>query len=191
MHPSDDHMFAYYQHVTLLLQGYSHKLSGFEHIFPIIRLNQYAFDNAGEFTSKTFDEYCKSVGIDVEHPVPHVHTQNGFAESLIKRLQVIARTLLLRTKLPISVLGHAILHAAVLIRLRPTSYHQYSPVQLVFGYQPDISYLRTFGCAVYVQIETTHRTKMGPQRHLGIYVGLDSPSIYRYLEPLTGDLFTA
>ena len=40
------------------------------------------------------DEYCRSVGIDVEHPIPHVHTHNGLAKSLIKRLQVIARTLL-------------------------------------------------------------------------------------------------
>ncbi|KAK6146339.1 hypothetical protein DH2020_020208 [Rehmannia glutinosa] len=32
---------------------------------------------------------------------------------------------------------------------------------------------------------------MGPQRRLGIYVGFDSPSIVRYLEPMTGDLFTA
>ncbi|KAM2191612.1 hypothetical protein ACFX1Q_027398 [Malus domestica] len=32
---------------------------------------------------------------------------------------------------------------------------------------------------------------MGPQRRLGIYVGFDSPSIIRYLEPLIGDMFTA
>ncbi|KAM1683262.1 hypothetical protein ACFX14_034438 [Malus domestica] len=30
---------------------------------------------------------------------------------------------------------------------------------------------------------------MGPQRTIGIYVGYDSPSIVRYLEPLTRDLF--
>ncbi|KAM2073215.1 hypothetical protein ACFX1T_041436 [Malus domestica] len=32
---------------------------------------------------------------------------------------------------------------------------------------------------------------MGPQRKMGIYVGYDLPSMVRYLEPLTGDLFTA
>ena len=32
---------------------------------------------------------------------------------------------------------------------------------------------------------------MGPQRKLGIYLGYSSPSIIKYLEPLTGDLFTA
>ncbi|KAL0416960.1 UNVERIFIED_CONTAM: hypothetical protein Slati_3527900 [Sesamum latifolium] len=32
---------------------------------------------------------------------------------------------------------------------------------------------------------------MGPQRRLRIYVGFESPSIIKYLEPMTGDQFTA
>jgi hypothetical protein len=32
---------------------------------------------------------------------------------------------------------------------------------------------------------------MGPHRKLGIYVGYHFPSIIKYLEPLTGDLFIA
>jgi hypothetical protein len=32
---------------------------------------------------------------------------------------------------------------------------------------------------------------MGPHRKMGIYVGYLSPSIIKYLEPLTGDLLTA
>ena len=32
---------------------------------------------------------------------------------------------------------------------------------------------------------------MGPQRRLGIYVGYESPSIIKYVESLTGDIFTA
>ena len=47
-----------------------------------------------------------------------------------------------------------------------------------------------FGCVVYVPIVPTQRTNMGSQRRLGIYVGFDSPSIIRYLEPLTDDIFT-
>ena len=64
-----------------------------------------------------------SVGIDVEYHVAHTYTQNGLAESLIKRLQLIARPLLLRIKLPLSAWGHAILHAATLIRIRSTTNH--------------------------------------------------------------------
>ena len=32
---------------------------------------------------------------------------------------------------------------------------------------------------------------MGPQRRMEIYVGFDSPTIIKYLEPTTGDLFKA
>jgi uncharacterized protein YozE (UPF0346 family) len=97
----------------------------------------------------------------------------------------------MKSNLPTSAWGHAILHATALIRIRPTSYHASSPLQLVHGKEPNISHLRTFGCAVYVPIAPPKRTKMGPQRRLGIYVGYESPSIIKYLEPSTGDVFTA
>ena len=132
-----------------------------------------------------------STGISVEHPVAHIHTQNGLAESLIKRLQLITRPLIMRIKLLISVWGHAILYAGALIRIRPSAYHKYSPLQLAFGQEPNISHLRIFSCTIYVPIAPPQHTKMGPQRRLGIYVGFETPSIIRYLEPLTGDIFTA
>ncbi|KAJ0557827.1 putative RNA-directed DNA polymerase [Helianthus annuus] len=159
--------------------------------FPDNQIRNIRMDNAGEFTSQAFNDYCMSIGINVEHSVPHVHTQNGLAESLIKRLQIIARPLLMRCKLPYSAWGHAILHVAALIRLRPTADHEYSPLQLVSGREPSLSHLRIFGCAVYVPIPPPQRTTMGPQRRLGIYIGFNSPTIIKYLEPMTGDMFTA
>ena len=48
-----------------------------------------------------------------------------------------------------------------------------------------------FGCTVQVPIAPPQCTKMGPQRRSGIYIGFDSPSIIKYLEPLTGDVFIA
>ena len=159
--------------------------------FPDYPIKSIRLDHAGEFTSQTFTDYCMSVGINIEHPVAHTHTQNGLAESLIKRLQLIAIPLLMKTKLPTSARGHAIMYAANLVHIRPTAYHEYSPFQLVLGKPPNISHIRIFGCAIYVPIAPTHHTKMGPQRRLRIYVGYDSPSIIRYLEPSIGDVFTA
>nr|XP_009789584.1 PREDICTED: uncharacterized protein LOC104237179 [Nicotiana sylvestris] len=83
--------------------------------FPDYAIKTIRFDNAGEFTSQAFIDYCMAIGIKVEHPVVHVHTQNSIAKSLIKHLQLIARPLLMRTKLPLSVWGHAILHASALV----------------------------------------------------------------------------
>jgi transposase InsO family protein len=118
--------------------------------FPDYPVKKIRLDNAAEFSSQAFNEYCMSIGIDSEHPVAHVHTQNGLAESLIKRIQLIARPLLMRCKLPISAWGHAILHAALLIRIKPTNYNNSSPLKLIFGQEPNISHLRIFGCVVYV-----------------------------------------
>ena len=64
--------------------------------FPNHPIKTIHFDNVGEFSSQTFLDYCMSVGIDVEYLVAHTHTQNGLVESLIKRLQLIARPLLLK-----------------------------------------------------------------------------------------------
>ena len=52
-------------------------------------------------------------------------------------------------------------------------------------------HLQVFGCAVYVPIAPTHRPKLGPQLRLGIYIGFHSASIINYIEPLTGEVFTA
>jgi hypothetical protein len=62
---------------------------------------------------------------------------------------------------------------------------------LAFGQPPNIFHFRIFGCVVYVPIAPPQRTKMGPQRRLVIYIGFDSSSIIRYLEPLIGDIFKA
>ena len=132
--------------------------------FPDYSIKKICLNNAGEFISKAFDDYCMSVGIEVEHPIAHVHTQNGLAKAFIKRLKLIARPLLMRTKLLIYAWGHAILHAAALVRIRPTANHQQSPFQLVLSQIPNLSHLRVFGCIVQVPITPPQRTKMGPQR---------------------------
>ena len=51
--------------------------------FPEQHIKSIRLDNAAEFTSQVFDDYCSSIRIDGEHHVPHVHTHNGLAESLI------------------------------------------------------------------------------------------------------------
>jgi hypothetical protein len=97
----------------------------------------------------------------------------------------------LRTKLPIFVWGHPIFYVTTLVQIRPSAYNKYSPLQLTSGKEPNVAHLRVVGCAVYVPIAPPQRTKMGPQRRLGIYIGYVPPSIIGYLEPQIGDMFTA
>jgi hypothetical protein len=58
-------------------------------ISQITKLRAHYLDNP----IKSID-YCMALGINMEHHVPYVHTQNGLAESLIKRVKLIARPLL-------------------------------------------------------------------------------------------------
>ena len=148
---------------TLLLLNSrpDHEIVAHHSDYPIksIRL-----DNAGEFTSKSFDDYCISLGIDVEHTVSYVHTQDGLAN----------RILVMRTKLLVFAWGYAILHAAMLVRLRPIATQPHSALQLVTGYEPDVSHLRAFEYAVHVPIVPSQRTKLGPQQRMGVYVDYES-----------------
>ena len=46
----------------------------------------------------------------------------------------------MKTKLPTSTWGHVIMHAATLGRIRPTTYHEYFPPQLILGKQKYLTY---------------------------------------------------
>lgn len=47
--------------------------------FPDYPIKKVCLDNAEEFSSQAFNEYCMSIRNDIEHSVSHVHTQNGLA----------------------------------------------------------------------------------------------------------------
>jgi hypothetical protein len=98
-------------------------------------------DNAAEFLSQVFNDYCMAQEIKVHHSISYVHTQNGLTKSLIKRIKLIARPLLQGCNLPTSCWGYAILHATDLVQLHPTAYHTTSPLQLVHGDPYSISHL--------------------------------------------------
>jgi hypothetical protein len=83
--------------------------------YPEYRLQPVRLDNAVEFSSRAFNNYCMAQGIKVQHSVPYVHTQNGLTESLIKRIKLIAIPLLHNCNLPITCWGHAVLHVVGLI----------------------------------------------------------------------------
>jgi len=76
--------------------------------FHDYKIRKIRLDNISEFTSQTFDDYCMIIGIDIEYLVAYTHTQNGLVELLIKRLQIIAQPLLMKSKLLVSTWGHDI-----------------------------------------------------------------------------------
>ena len=118
--------------------------------YPIEKIR---LDNTGDSTyHQNFHDYYMSIGMDIEHLIAHVHIQKWPCEIIIYENK------------------HAILHVALLVRIKPTNYYKSSPLKLVLGQEPNISHIRIYGCAIYVSIAPPQRTKMGTQRMLEIYV---------------------
>jgi hypothetical protein len=42
--------------------------------YPEYRIKSIRMDNAAEFSSRAFNNYCMTQGIEVQHSVPYVHT---------------------------------------------------------------------------------------------------------------------
>ena len=97
----------------------------------------------------------------------------------------------MHAKLPSSLWGHAVLHAAALLKIRPSLLNVQTSHELLTGTPPNVNHFRTFGCQVWVPVTEPRKMIIGHHRQEGIYVGFDSPSIIRYIDPATGNLFKA
>ena len=58
--------------------------------YPEFPVKTLRMDNAGEFKSQHFEDYCMATGIELTYSVPYEYSQNGLAEAFIKKLQLIS-----------------------------------------------------------------------------------------------------
>jgi transposase InsO family protein len=100
--------------------------------FPENQTKRIRIDNAKEFTSKSFDNFCIGIGIKIEYSIPYIHEQNGIAENYNKKIQYVARTLLLQSNLPANFWGAAVLHANDLLGYWPHSNLSFKSPNSVF-----------------------------------------------------------
>jgi len=109
--------------------------------FPDYPIKTLQMDNAQEFRSKSFENHCTAMGIELTYSVLYKHAQNGLSESFIKRIQLITRPLFLHAKLPSFMWRHTVLHVANLIRLRPSSVEIAFSQELFSGRIPNVFHL--------------------------------------------------
>ncbi|TPX45193.1 DNA-directed DNA polymerase [Synchytrium endobioticum] len=82
---------------------------------PNLQPRVIRIDNALEFRSNRFNEYCIANGIRVEYSPPYVSQLNGIAEAYNKKIQHVGRSLLFGSRLPVTCWGLAFHHAAYLL----------------------------------------------------------------------------
>lgn len=98
--------------------------------FPITQSREFLLINAGEFKSQTFNGYCISIEIVIEHSVTQFIHKMVYCSRLSNVYNLLLGHYFWQTKHPASFYSHAILHAVSLVCIKLIVYYLYSPLQL-------------------------------------------------------------
>ncbi|OWB64646.1 hypothetical protein B5S29_g5835 [[Candida] boidinii] len=132
-------------------------------------------DNGGEFCSGDLESFFRSKGITHQRTVPYNSYQNGVVERKHRTLEEKVRTLLVSSGLPDSFWAEALQTAVFLINRLPPTTSRTSPFELWYGFAPDLTILRPFGCKVFALTDPVKRSsKFSPATQEGILVGYSS-----------------
>ena len=140
-------------------------------------------DVAPELSEGQMGAHLRDRGITIQVTAPYAHQQNGKAEQYIRTLEDDMQTLLADSGLPFSFWGWAICTAQYLRNRLPTSVLPagLTPYERYHGRKPDLSHLCVWGCQCYVLIPPELRSKGGPRRFEGIFIGYDDDRIGWYV----------
>ena len=89
------------------------------------------------------------------------------------------RTLLVHAAADPSLWKEALETATLLYNVGPTSGRPLTPTEMFFGFKPDVSVLRTWGCVVHVHVPAAQRTVFCPKTQVGMVTGY-SPNSKAY-----------
>src|SRR5213078_1203832 len=93
---------------------------------------------------------------------------------------------------PLELWGEAVLAACYLSnRLPSRALDGKTPFETWFGYKPDVTHLRKWGCVAYAHILEHLQKKLNVKGHCGIFVGYDNPNrMYRIFDPATNKIIS-
>lgn len=150
------------------------------------KIKRIRCDNGGEYMSKRFKEVCKTKGILVDYTIAHNPEQNGVAERFNRTILENARCLIFDSKLDKSFWGDAVLTSVYLLNRIETSVlaKNLTPCELWYGYKPDYSKIRIFGCTSYVHIPQENRTSKLDERSKRMFLIGYCNNGYRLWDPI-------
>lgn len=112
-----------------------------------LAVQKFHADN--EFNCTWFTELCKQNKIECSFIIPDTPQHNSRAERMMRTLKDPARAMLGASGLPLKFWDHAVATAAF-VRNRVHHHRlKMSPYEMWTGRQPNLSFLRTFGCVCY------------------------------------------
>ncbi|GKB87100.1 ribonuclease H-like domain-containing protein [Tanacetum coccineum] len=177
-----------YKYYVLFLDHYSH----FLWVYPLHRksdaqskllhfrafvktqfnreIKAFQCDHGGEFDNNSLHELFATNGIQFCFSCPRTSQQNGKSERMIRTINNVVRSLLFQARLPLEYWVEALLTAAYLLNILPsTSINNDIPYTKLFNKPPSYTHLRTFGCLCYPYTFPPH--KLAPRTTPSIFLG--------------------
>ena len=138
-------------------------------------------DNGREYCALELQSWCKNKGIVLEYTVPYTPQLNGKAERMNRTLLEKARSLIFDANLPKEMWGDAILTAAYITNRCSSTTVDRTPVELWFGYKPNLKGVQIFGCKAYAKVLKPLK-KMDNRSRECIFIGY-ARNAYRLWDP--------
>ncbi|GJW68538.1 ribonuclease H-like domain-containing protein [Tanacetum coccineum] len=177
-----------YKYYVLFLDHYSHFLwvyplhrksdaqSKLLHFRAFIKtqfnreIKAFQCDHGGEFDNNSLHELFATNGIQFRFSCPHTSQQNGKSERMIRTINNVVRSLLFQARLPPEYWVEALLTAAYLLNILPsTSINNDIPYTKLFNKPTSYTHIRTFGCLCYPYTFPPH--KLAPRTTPSIFLG--------------------
>ncbi|KAJ9552498.1 hypothetical protein OSB04_016543 [Centaurea solstitialis] len=147
-------------------------------------------DRGGEYLSDEFDNHLMECGIVSQLTPPYTPQMNGVSERRNHTLLDMVRTMMCHSTLPMSFWGHALETAAHTLNRAPTKSVEKTPYELWKGKKPNISFLKIWGCEVYVKRPTSE--KLRPKSDKCFFVGYPKTTVgYYFYNPEENKVFVA
>ncbi|KAJ9546872.1 hypothetical protein OSB04_019415 [Centaurea solstitialis] len=116
-------------------------------------------DRGGEYLSQEFGSHLMECGIVSQLTPPYTPQMNGVSEIRNRTLLDIVRSMMCHSTLPVSFWGHALKIATHILNRAPTKSVEKTPYELWKGKKPKMSFLKIWGCEVYVKRPTSEKLK--------------------------------
>src|SRR6185312_4170432 len=130
-------------------------------------------DSAAEFVKDAeFKKWLVDNKIIQEASAPYAKHQNGIAEHHIQTIEDRTTAILIQSGLSVKFWGEAI-HCAVAM-WNATTNRKKSPLETVSGRAGNLTFLKPFGCRVYIRTDGSLQRHMEPHADMGIFLGYSS-----------------
>nr|AAP52343.2 retrotransposon protein, putative, Ty1-copia subclass [Oryza sativa Japonica Group] len=108
-------------------------------------------DRGGEYWSLEFGNHLKECGIVPQLTPPGTPQLNGVSKRRNRTLLDMVRSMMSQTDLPLSFWGYALETAVFTVNRVPSKSMDKTPYEIWTGKRPSLSFLKIWGCEVYVK----------------------------------------